>query len=58
MMAQWWATQKPHLPVIRHHRLATFHWRRLGHSETERPDPETLRLNQQQLPDKRVEAGP
>ena len=58
MMAQWWATQKPHLPVIRHHRLATFHWHRLGHSKTERPDPETLRLNQQQLPDKRVEAGP
>jgi hypothetical protein len=58
MMAQWWATQKPHLPVIRHHRLATFHWHRLEHSKTERPDPETLRLNQQQLPDKRVEAGP
>jgi hypothetical protein len=58
MMAQWWATQKPHLPVIRHHRLATFHWHRLGHSKTERPDPETLRLNQQQLPDKPDEVGP
>ena len=57
MMAQWWATQKPHLPVIRH-RLATFHWHRLGHSKTERPDPETLRLNQQQLPDKPDEVGP
>jgi hypothetical protein len=49
MMAQWWATQKPHLPVIRH-RLATFHWHRLGHSKTERPDPETLRPNLRQLP--------
>jgi hypothetical protein len=58
LMAQWWATQKPHLPVIRYHRLATFHWRRLGHSKTERPDPETLRLNLQQLPDKRDEVGP
>jgi len=57
MMAQWWATQKPHLPAIRH-RLATFHWHRLGHSKTERPDPETLRLNQQQLPDKPDEVGP
>ena len=35
-----------------------FHWHRLGHSKTERPDPETLRLNQQQLPDKPDEVGP
>jgi hypothetical protein len=50
VMAQWWATQTPHLPVIRHHRLATFHWHRLRHSKTERPDPETLRPNLRQLP--------
>ena len=58
MMAQWWAAQKPHLPVTRHHRLATFHWHGLGHSKTQQPDPETLRLNQQQLPDKLDEVGP
>jgi hypothetical protein len=46
-------------PVIRHHRLATFHWHRLlRHSKTERSDPETLRLNQQQLPDKPDDVGP
>jgi hypothetical protein len=59
VMAQWWATQKPHLPVIRHHRLVTFHRHRLlRHSKTERPDPETLRLNRQQLPGKPDEADP
>jgi hypothetical protein len=49
MMAQWWATQKPHLPVIRHHRLATFHWHRLGHSKTERPDPDSANTRRKTL---------